>query len=203
MIVPPAASAPRFVGVVLAAGSGTRMGRPKADVVLDGHRLVDRASASMAGCDEVIAVVRPGVAVAGVRTIVNPAPERGMRSSLELAVAAAREQDVLVVTLVDLPGITRETVDAVRRAWRPGRVTVGRFGSRRGHPTVMSLELWRAAVSMAGPDEGARLFLAGHPELVDEVDVPGDPADLDRPDDLAAWRSRPAPRPEIDENRGH
>jgi hypothetical protein len=27
-------------------------------------------------------------------------------------------------------------------------------------------------------------------ELVDEVDVPGDPTDLDTPDDLAAWRRR-------------
>ncbi|MDT4942930.1 MAG: hypothetical protein QOJ34_3019, partial [Pseudonocardiales bacterium] len=36
-------------------------------------------------------------------------------------------------------------------------------------------------------DEGARALLAARPDLVDEVDVPGDPTDLDTPADLARW----------------
>jgi CTP:molybdopterin cytidylyltransferase MocA len=176
---------------VLAAGSGTRMGRPKADVVIGGERLVDRAvrAVTTAGCRPIWAVVRSGVDVAGAETIVNPDPGRGMRSSLELAVTAAEGQhiDALAVLLVDLPGITAAGIAAVAHAWTPGRIAVGTYASRRGHPTVMAVPTWRAALAAAGPDEGARAYLSAHADLVDEVRVDGDPTDLDTPADLRRW----------------
>ena len=179
----------RVAAAVLAAGAGTRFGRPKAEVVVAGERLVDRAvgAARAAGCAPVLAVVRAGTAAPGAVPIVNPQPERGQRSSLELAVAAAGDVDALAVLLVDTPGIGPEAISAVCGAWRPGRIAVGRYGARRGHPTVMAPAAWADALALAGPDEGARALLSARPELVDEVDVPGDPADLDTPDDLARW----------------
>jgi CTP:molybdopterin cytidylyltransferase MocA len=174
---------------VLAAGSGTRMGAPKAELVVAGARLLDRAVAVAreAGCTPVFAVVRAGTEVTDAQTVINPDPDRGMRSSLILAVEAAAAADALAVLLVDAPGIDAEAVRIVVAAWVPGRIAVGRYADARGHPTVMAPELWRAALEIAGPDEGARAFLAAHSELVDEVDVPGDPADLDTPDDLTRW----------------
>ena len=169
------------------------MGAPKAELVLDGSRLVDRAVAvaAGAGCAPVLAVVRSGTVVDGAQVVVNPDPDRGMRSSLALAIDAAAASSALAVLLVDAPGLTAAAVLAVAEAWTPGRIAVARYATRRGHPTVMAPQLWRAALEVAGPDEGARAFLAGHPELVDEVDVPGDPDDLDTPDDLARWQERP------------
>ena len=180
-----------IAGAVLAAGSGSRLGRPKAGLVVDGTRLVDRAVAVLreGGCAPVVAVVRPGTSVAGAVVIVNDDPERGMRSSLELAVAAAgSDADALAVVLVDMPGIGAAAVHAVLAAWRPGRIAIARYGRGRGHPTVMPLDLWRQALALAGPDEGARALLAARADLVDEVPVDGDPADLDTPDDLATWQ---------------
>jgi CTP:molybdopterin cytidylyltransferase MocA len=179
----------RVAAAVLAAGSGTRMGAPKADLVLDGVRLIDRAVAVAigAGCAPVLAVVRSGTEVDGARVVVNPDPDRGMRSSLALAIDAAAGSTALAVLLVDAPGLTAVAVRAVADAWTPGRIAVARYATRRGHPTVMAPELWRAALEVAGLDEGARAFLAAHPELVDEVEVPGDPADLDTPDDVVRW----------------
>jgi molybdenum cofactor cytidylyltransferase/nicotine blue oxidoreductase len=166
------------------------MGGPKAELVVDGARLLDRAIkvAGEAGCVPVFAVVRAGTQVAAAVPVVNPEPERGMRSSLALAVDAAGEVAALAVLLVDLPGIPAGAIAAVISAWSPGRIAVSRYRTRSGHPIVMAPDLWRAALALAGPDEGARAFLAAHPDLVDEVDVPGDPADLDTPDDLANWR---------------
>ena len=174
---------------VLAAGAGERMGGPKAELIVDGARLLDRAIALArdAGCAPVYAVVRHDTAVAGATAIVNPDPDRGMRSSLMLAVEAAGDAAALAVVLVDMPGIPASAVAAVVAAWSPGRIAIARYPGGRGHPTVMSPDMWRAALAAAGPDEGARAFLASRPELVDEVDVPGDPADLDTPDDLARW----------------
>lgn len=168
------------------------MGGPKASLVVDGARLVDRAvaTARSAGCEPVLAVVREGTVVSDARVVVNPAPERGMRSSLKLAVDAAGPVDALAVLLADLPGVPVDAVRAVVAAWRPGRIAVARYAGRRGHPTVMAPALWREALALAGPDEGARALLASRPDLVDEVDVPGDPTDLDTPDDLARWQPR-------------
>jgi CTP:molybdopterin cytidylyltransferase MocA len=177
---------------ILAAGSGTRMGRPKADVEVGGRRLLDRAAETVrtAGCTPVYAVVRAGTDVPdGVRAVINPDPARGQRSSLELAVAAAGAVDALAVVLVDVPGLGPDAVRTVVAAWSPGRIAVARYAGRRGHPTVMAPALWRAALDLAGPDEGARALLAAHRDLVDEVDVEGDPTDLDTPDDLARWVS--------------
>jgi molybdenum cofactor cytidylyltransferase/nicotine blue oxidoreductase len=162
------------------------MGGPKAELVVGGVRLLDRAlaAARSAGCDPVLAVVRAGTSAAGARLVVNPDPSRGQRSSLDLAVAAVPDAPALAVLLVDTPGVGADAVRAVCAAWRPGRVAVGRYGRRRGHPVVMAPALWRTALELAGPDEGARALLTARPELVDEVDVPGDPADLDTPADL-------------------
>jgi CTP:molybdopterin cytidylyltransferase MocA len=180
---------PRVVGAVLAAGAGTRMGTPKGELVVGGERLIDRAVGLLAaaGCADLLAVTRPGVVVAGARVVVNPDPDRGMRSSLALAVDAAADADALAVLLVDLPGITVDAARSVIDAWRPGRIAAACYGGRRGHPTVMAPVLWREAVALAGPDEGARALLAARGELVDEVAVDGDPTDLDSPADVRRW----------------
>jgi CTP:molybdopterin cytidylyltransferase MocA len=185
-------SVPHLAAAVLAAGAGTRMGRPKADVPIDGVRLLDRAVAVLreAGCAPVFAVVREGTAVTDAVAVVNPAPGRGMRSSLELAVQAAEGCDALAVVLVDMPGVGADAIRTVTERWRPGRIAVARYGGRRGHPIVMAPVLWQQALELAGPDEGARVFMKRGPELVDEIDVAGDPGDLDTPADLDGWTAR-------------
>jgi len=181
----------RVVGLVLAAGSGSRMGRPKAEVTLEGVRLLDRAVAvlSAAGCADIVAVVRRDTSVGGARAVVNDDPDRGMRSSLALGIDAASEPapDAVAVILVDTPGITADAVRAVLAAWRPGRIAVATYDRRRGHPTVMAPDLWRRALALAGPDEGARALLRVEADAVDEIAVDGDPTDLDTPDELATW----------------
>ena len=177
---------------MLAAGAGSRMGRPKAEVVVDGARLVDRAVLALreAGCHPLFAVVRAGTVVAGALPVVNPAPQRGQRSSLALAVQAAGDAPALAVVLVDAPGVGSPAIAATISAWRPGRIAVAAYAGRRGHPIVMAPELWRAALELAGPDEGARALLRTRAELVDEVPVAGDPTDLDTPDDVERWNAR-------------
>jgi molybdenum cofactor cytidylyltransferase/nicotine blue oxidoreductase len=180
-----------IAAAVLAAGAGVRMGGPKAELVIDGQRLLDRAvaTAAQAGCAPIVAVIREAHPVAGSIAVVNAKPDRGMRSSLALAVDVAGTADAIAVLLVDMPGTTPFGLRAVIDAWRPGRIAVGCYDQVRAHPIVMAPELWRAALELAGPDEGARAYLATHGELVDEVDVPGDPSDLDTQDDLAHWTS--------------
>ncbi len=161
-------------------------------MTIDGVRLVDRAVAALTdgGCEDVIAVVRAGVAVPGARAVVNSDPDRGMRSSLRLAIEAAGAAEALAVLLVDMPGVTAAVVRGVITGWTPGRIAVAGYAGRRGHPTVMSPEVWRLALRYAGRDEGARVLLASRPDLLDEIAVDGDPTDLDTPADVAHWTPR-------------
>lgn len=181
----------KVAGAVLAAGAGSRMGTPKADLIVAGRRLVDRAVTALreGGCDPLIAVVRADTTVRGVRAVVNPDPSRGMRSSLALAVetAALARSAALAVVVVDAPGVGAAAIRATVTAWRPGRVAIATYAGRRAHPIVMAPDRWRAAITSAAPDEGARTWLAAHPDLIDEVPVTGDPTDLDTPDDLRHW----------------
>lgn len=173
-------------GVVLAAGSGSRMGGPKAELVVGGERLLDRAIRALrdGGCEPVYAVIRPSADPGDAVPVVNPDPARGQRSSLEVGVAAAGASEATAVLLVDTPGIGADAVRAVVGAWRPGRIAMGVVAGRRTHPTVMSFPLWQQAIELAGPDEGARRFLAANPDLIDEIEIDADPRDLDTPADL-------------------
>lgn len=169
------------------------MGVPKAELELAGERLVDRAVRVLASCcDEVFVIARAGVSVPGAHVVVNRSPERGMRSSLTLGVVAGAAADAIAVLLVDTPGVGTAAARAVVSAWRPGRIAVGCYDGRRGHPTVMSPDLWHGALSLAGADEGGRALLSARPELVDEIDVPGTADDLDEPADLARWEQQSA-----------
>jgi CTP:molybdopterin cytidylyltransferase MocA len=173
-------------GIVLAAGAGARLGRPKAEIVVGGERLVDRAVGGLrgAGCTEVLAVVRAGVEVDGAVVVVNPDPARGMGSSLRLGLRAA-SGDRAVIVLVDTPGIGAAQVRRVLAVTVP--FAVARYGDRRGHPVAIARRLWPDVAELAEGDEGARPFMRAHPQLVTEVPCDGDPFDIDTPEDLTAW----------------
>jgi CTP:molybdopterin cytidylyltransferase MocA len=173
-------------GIVLAAGAGRRLGGPKAELVVAGERLLDRAVRVLreSGCAEVVAVVRVDTKVDGAFVVVNSDPDRGMGSSLRLGLAAA-SGDRAAIVLVDTPGIT---ADAVRRTLRVAApIAVATYGGRRGHPVVIDRPLWTSVAALAVGDTGARAFLHEHPELVAEVTCAGDPADIDTAEDLARF----------------
>lgn len=177
-------------GLLLAAGAGRRLGTPKAQVTVGGVRLLDQTLDVLraGGCTEIVAVLRAPEALPGVVTVVNPAPERGMGSSLRLGLDACTG-DVAVVMLVDTPGVGGDAVRAVVEAVAAGaKVAIAEFGGRRLPPVAFVRELWAEVAELAEGDQGARGFLSAHPELVTAVPCGGDPADIDTPQDLARWQ---------------
>lgn len=178
-------------GLVLAAGAGRRYGQPKAPVVVDGERLVDRAVRVLAegGCDPVLVVLGAWVGhVEGADVVVNDAWPEGMGSSLRTglqALAQGFEADAVVVTLVDLPGLTAA---AVRRLVDcPSELAVATYAGERGHPVRIGRAHWTDVMRVAQGDEGARRMLRGRDDVV-TVEV-GDVAagyDIDVPADTPA-----------------
>lgn len=165
-------------GLVLAAGAGTRFGQPKAPVVVDGERLVDRAVRNLreGGCDPVVVVLGAWVGeVSGADILVNDAWPEGMGSSLRTGLQSltdSSDAEAVVVTLVDLPGLTPEAVRRV--AMCPADLAVATYDGERGHPVRIGRSLWPRAIEVARGDEGARRLMQ---ELgVERVEV-GDVAD--------------------------
>ncbi len=173
-------------GLVLAAGAGTRFGQPKAPVVIDGERLVDRAVRVLTegGCDPVVVVLGAWVGeVDGADIIVNDGWPEGMGSSLRTGLQALSEDttaDAVIVTLVDLPGLSAE---AIRRiADTEADLVVAGYSGERGHPVKLSRRHWAEAMAVAQGDEGARRLLRGRDDVVlVEVGDVAEGYDLDVP----------------------
>lgn len=176
-------------GIVLAAGAGRRLGRPKAELVVGGSRLVDRAIATLraGGCDEVVAVVRSAELTADARLVVNPEPDSGMGSSLRLGLSAvAAESRACVVLLVDLPGVRADEVAAVIGAYRSGAGLVAvRRGGRRSHPVLVDRSLFSELAGSAEGDQGGRAFFGARLAETAFIDYPDPITDIDTAADLA------------------
>jgi molybdenum cofactor cytidylyltransferase len=189
-------------GVILAAGTSTRMGRPKQLLPLAGRPLlqhvVDAAAASRV--DEIVLVlghaaeeIRAAITLPSrlpARVVVNPDPARGQSASLRLGLRAADPcATAAAVLLGDQPQVTRALIDRVAEAFFDGDAPAARpvwrsHGGERvpGHPVFLARRIWPEVEGLSG-DQGARVLLAAHPEWLLEVaceeEPPGDIDDVD------------------------
>ncbi|GGK47683.1 4-diphosphocytidyl-2C-methyl-D-erythritol synthase [Planomonospora parontospora] len=179
-------------GLLLAAGAGSRLGRPKALVEFGGERLLDRGIRTLrdGGCHPVVVVLGAVTAqVRGAVAVRNPGWRSGMGSSLRTGLEVLPpEAGHAVVALVDQPLIGAAVVGRLVRAGLDGApIAVATYGGARRNPVLIAREHFAGVAELAVGDIGARPFLRAHPELVVEVpcDDLGDPADIDTPADLA------------------
>ncbi|MFF5257495.1 NTP transferase domain-containing protein [Actinomadura viridis] len=185
-------------GLLLAAGEGRRLGRPKALVELDGERLVDRGVRTLreGGCSPVLVVSGAAqIEVIGAVVVPNPRWRGGMGSSLRAGLDALPPGcPAVVVALVDQPRVTAEAVRRLIAAYEEGaRVAVATYDGAPRNPVLIAREHFAAAAEAAEGDAGARSFLRARPDLVTGVPC-GDvaaPDDIDTPADLEAFSRRP------------
>ncbi len=179
----------RVAGVLLAAGQGSRFGRPKALVELDGQTLAERGIGMLraGGTDPVLLVTGAAEVELGpdhrVRTVYNDEWRTGMGSSLRAALRALTDPDVsaAVVALADQPLVGAEAVSRLIAAYQAGAsVAVAAYDGRPRNPVLLAREHWPEVIAMATGDQGARAFLRARPDLVTLVEC----GDTGRPDDI-------------------
>jgi CTP:molybdopterin cytidylyltransferase MocA len=179
--------------VLLAAGSGSRLGRPKALVELAGVRLVDRGIWLLQSGGASPLVVVTGAAPVSlpprVISVFNPDWASGMGSSLAAGLRAVPDGcAAAVVALVDQPLVGPAAVDRLITAFAGGaRVAVATYDGQARNPVLVAREHWPEVIELAVGDVGARPFLRAHPELVTLVECAdtGRPDDVDTAEDLA------------------
>lgn len=186
-------------GVLLAAGEGSRFGRPKALVELGGQTLAERGITLLraGGTDPVLIVT--GAAQVDLRpehqarTVYNGEWRTGMGSSLRAALRALTELEAgqeigaVVVALADQPLVGAEAVGRLIAAYQAGAdVAVAAYGGKPRNPVLLAREHWPEVIATATGDQGARAFLRARPELVTLVECgdTGRPDDIDTPADL-------------------
>jgi nicotine blue oxidoreductase len=187
---------PRVAGILLAAGGGSRLGRPKALVEFGGQTLAARGVDLLraGGADPIVVVTGAApVGLPGVRIVHNPDWRTGMGSSLITGLSALRETPpdscrAAVIALADQPLVGAESVRRLIAAHASGAtVVVAAYDGRPRNPVLIDRTHWDEVLATTTGDAGARPFLRGHPELVVAVECAdtGRPDDIDTPEDLS------------------
>lgn len=180
--------------IILAAGSSTRMGSPKALLDLRGVTFLGQIVANHRTLGLPVTVVlgdhqdeiQAAVDLARASVLVNPNPELGPLSSLKIALRSLEGSEAVLVHPVDHPLVRKETLKALLDAHqqRPDHIIIPAFAARRGHP-VLFPALFFEDLLAAPLDQGARYVVRRHPDSVSLVEVQDEGViqNIDTPED--------------------
>ena len=182
------------VGVVLGAGSSSRLGRPKqtlpfGDRTLLAHVLgdieasgLDRVVLVLGGSSTEAAASVPDTSRAEV--VHNDAYGTGCASSLLAGLDTAGDCDAIVMLLGDMPGVTPAMIDTVVARWQlaPSWAAVTVYRDGIGHPIVLSADSFPTLRTLHG-DKAIWKIVDREPESR----VARIPIDAKRPVDVDTW----------------
>src|SRR5438270_4574183 len=156
-----------FAGIILAAGESSRMGTDKAllpwpppspgqpraretslAAAIRSLSLATDFVLVVAGRNE--AALAPVAYAEGASIVVNPDPDQGQFSSLQVGLREVlnRGRDTALVTLVDRPPASPATIQALREAYEStGRqvwAVVPEYLGKHGHPFIIGREMIEA-----------------------------------------------------------
>lgn len=180
-------------GVLLAAGTSRRMGRPKALLPYRGRTLLHQAVESLcaSACNPRIVVVSPEIErgcwlrdEVDVVLVVNPDPLRGLSSSLRVAVDAiesvtdVESTEGILITLVDQPLITVAHLNAILAAGAETGLAATTWPNAFGPPAFLSRSFFSSLRDLSG-DEGAKQILRAERSRLRLVEFPAAEIDVD------------------------
>jgi molybdenum cofactor cytidylyltransferase len=191
-----------LVGILLAAGDGTRFGGDKCLAPMpDGVPMILHAAAALRpAVDRLVCVVRSHDQALktllrdhGLAWVEVTQPRLGMSASLHCGIRhSADDAGGWLLALADMPLISPETCREVAAALRRGgAIVVPTWRGRRGHPVGFARGLRDELLAIAG-DRGARAVIERHCDRVSALAVP-DPGilrDIDTKEELAqCWQA--------------
>jgi molybdenum cofactor cytidylyltransferase len=188
---------PRASLVLLAAGSGERMGGDKRRFVIKGRPLLEWSLSAYrdARVLEKIVVLGPGdeelgsLAIRyGFRPVICPDPSNGMSASLKSGLADVNpEADSLMLALGDMPAVRSGTIMKLLHDARkhPGAAIRPIHHEQPGHPVVLPASGFKDLAALTG-DRGARDLLPSLEPLLVPCDDPGVLLDFDTAADAQA-----------------
>ena len=199
---PGAAAGSGVAGILLAAGSSSRMGTPKQLLPVGGVPLAARtaAHALSSRLDSVVAVLGHRsreiethllrhCADPKLTVLDNRRWAEGISTSIIAGLSFVRERfDHAMILLGDMPHVPPSVIDLLIERYLDSGACMGAVvrGECRCHPVVFGREMYGHLQALRG-DVGARALFDAFPQQVCLVtpDAPYDPRDIDTPDDYA------------------
>jgi molybdenum cofactor cytidylyltransferase len=156
-----------FAGLILAAGDSSRMGRdkallpwppPAAGQALSNDTFLSAVIRSLSLATEFVLVVvgkneaalAPIIYAQGASLVVNPDPNRGQFSSLQVGLHEVLNhgRDAAMITLVDRPPVGATTIQSLHDAFEAADqkiwAVVPEFSGKHGHPYLVGREMMEA-----------------------------------------------------------
>jgi molybdenum cofactor cytidylyltransferase len=200
--LPPAV--PRPVGaIILAAGSSSRLGRPKQTIVFEGVTLLRRsvAAARDAGCSPVLVVTgayanraRQELTGLEVHELFNPGWEDGMSSSIAGGIGElsrlSPDAPAAVLMVCDQPYVTAETIGNLLKFGCNNRhpIIASAYDNTFGVPAWFSKELFDELGNLVG-SSGAKDIIRKYQNRAAFLPFERGAVDVDTPEDLIKLRT--------------
>lgn len=183
-------------GLVLAAGSSSRLGQPKQLLPYRGTTLLGTTLdlARNCGFDQLLVTVggaanevRETVDFSGVEVVENLRFTTGCSSSIGAALEVVDQRsDGIVLMLGDQPGVTSDTVRLLIAEANSAPLGACRYSDGRGHPFWFGRDVFDALRTLHGDKAVWKLLESGRYPVTDvAIDAPV-PLDVDTWDDYQA-----------------
>lgn len=192
----------KWIAVILAAGSSSRMGKPKQFLKIDNETLIQKAAntAMDAGAGETIIVagldhdlIKTELHRSTIQVIVNPHSELGMGNSLKFGVDFVMKSysnyEATVVMVCDQPLVTSSHLEKIITEHKNTKspIVASFYSERNGVPVLFHRSMYERLLTIKD-QQGAKYIIEQNPTLVKSVDFPEGAIDLDTPEDYENFR---------------
>ncbi len=177
----------KTAGIILAAGSATRMGKTKQLLAFEGTTLLGRVleNATKSDLDELIVVLGHDAGTIlktidfsniGIKTVINKNYAHGQSTSLIKGLEAVSPSSAGALFLLsDQPLITTGIINQMIKAFQTSNapIIIPFCKGRRGNPVIISRDLFPKLTSLSA-DTGARVIFDEYKDSIEKVNIEND-----------------------------
>ena len=169
--------------IMLAAGNSRRFGSNKLLYEIDGVPMylrtlykLQKAASELGNCEIIVVTQYEEIAAkaqeSGARVLINPHPERGISSSMQIGLAAAKESSACLFTVSDQPWLTTETiVELVHKFLSEHKgMACTLLNNKTGNPCIFSRKYYQELQEIIG-DKGGKQIINRHPDDVVYLEI--------------------------------
>lgn len=192
----------RIAIVLLAAGTSSRLGRPKQLLKIGEKTLIEKmADVGLAtGCQHVVVVlgaffekIKPAVDHLPVNILINENWSDGMGSTIacgmEFLMKNHPETEAVLLMVCDQPHVSPAVLKKLMETWRKtgAPVVASEYGGAFGVPAVFDQKLFAELATLDG-EKGAKPLMLRYRDEMKLVAFPEGKIDLDTPEDFSCLK---------------